>query len=599
MHLLSLFHFRRFIHLSRKKRSSPGKRPSRLHMPIAWRLVLGFFLAALLAATATGIVGSQHAMLLSQQSSFYQTLLRLNTVLTDGTSLLKSIDAQTTILLNDASIANSEQSILSSDEQELRSLLARYNSVLLGYASHDLLSQHPEQVALLDYNPTLLIEQQRTYIAGSLQTWQIYADIQDRLLQEVTIGEFGLAQELTRLQGEPAFADSLGALHSLFQFNDRLAVAIDNGATNETGQQIMAAILGAIFTFLGVMLVGILLSRTLLLPLKQLHQVTQKVERGVINARVEVLGTDEIADVSRSVNAMLDSLVEALEQSSAAKEQVNRAYQQQRRINEMKDHFIQNVSHELRTPLTEIYGFLQLLREHQGRLDAAKQALFLDQALSGCEDLLALFATILDAAEIRTVVKAPHLEILSLKAVVERLLEHSDPRERAQHPVYLEVPDSLNVWADLHYLRQVLRNLLSNAFKYTPPQTPIVISADERGSEGDKETEHSQVWICVKDAGPGITKEEQSMLFQQFVRLKRTLSGTIRGTGLGLYLCRQFIEAMDGHIWVESSGIAGEGSSFWLTLPSALPRSSDLEERDLLSFNFSVGALLPQSADNG
>jgi signal transduction histidine kinase len=74
--------------------------------------------------------------------------------------------------------------------------------------------------------------------------------------------------------------------------------------------------------------------------------------------------------------------------------------------------------------------------------------------------------------------------------------------------------------------------------------------------------------IRVRDTGPGIPPEEQGMLFQQFVRLKRDLAGTIRGSGLGLYLCRQFVESMGGRIWVESSGISGEGSSFCFTLPA-------------------------------
>lgn len=66
--------------------------------------------------------------------------------------------------------------------------------------------------------------------------------------------------------------------------------------------------------------------------------------------------------------------------------------------------------------------------------------------------------------------------------------------------------------------------------------------------------------ICVRDTGLGIPPEEQGLLFQPFVRLKRDLTGPIRGTGLGLSLCKQFVEAMGGRIWVKSSGIAGEGS---------------------------------------
>jgi signal transduction histidine kinase len=202
------------------------------------------------------------------------------------------------------------------------------------------------------------------------------------------------------------------------------------------------------------------------------------------------------------------------------------------------------------------------------------QALFIEQALNGCEDLLSLFTTILDAAQIGATELAPKLEKLSLHPIIKSILEQCDPREREEHPLHLEVPEPLTAWADSQYLRQILRNLISNAFKYTPPQTRILIHAGWHATTKGVSLEPSHVCICVKDTGPGIPPEEQGMLFQQFVRLTRDLSGTIRGTGLGLYLCRQLVEAMNGQIWVESSGIAGQGSSFCFTLP-VTPSVSD------------------------
>lgn len=80
--------------------------------------------------------------------------------------------------------------------------------------------------------------------------------------------------------------------------------------------------------------------------------------------------------------------------------------------------------------------------------------------------------------------------------------------------------------------------------------------------------------IAVRDWGLGVPTTEAGLLFQRFVRLDRDVAGTVRGTGLGLYLCRTLIEAMGGKIWVQSSGIAGEGSTFTFTLPlAASPRA--------------------------
>lgn len=477
-------------------------------------------------------------------------------------------------MLEDASAAHTDMSVLAFDEHDLRSSMTRYTDMLSAYASQDLLTQHPDQLSLLSSSdPQTLVEQQSTYTGGALQTWQVYQDIQNHILQDVTLGEVAPAHDLAHLQGQPASADALSALESLIQFNEQLGTLIDKSANSETEQQMLTSLLGSFGVFLGVLLVGFLLSRTLVRPLKQLHQVTQAVEQGQVDARVRVMGGGEIADVSHSVNKMLDSLVEAIKQTTVAKEQMDRAYRQQYHLNTLKDHFIQNVTHELRTPLTEIFGFLQLLHEHQEQLDPSEQALFLEHALKGCEELISLFTTILDAAHIGAVTKSLQVEKLLLHQIIEHVLEECSPYEREEHPVHLAVPMTLTVQADAQYLRQVLHNLLSNAFKYTPSKTPIFFHAEYRETMNEEFSESSHVLLCVRDVGPGIPSEEQEMLFQQFVRLKRDLSGNIRGTGLGLYLCRQFVEAMNGRIWIESSGIAGEGSSFYFTLPVALPTS--------------------------
>ena len=125
----------------------------------------------------------------------------------------------------------------------------------------------------------------------------------------------------------------------------------------------------------------------------------------------------------------------------------------------------------------------------------------------------------------------------------------------------------MTVWANGQLLRQVLRNLLSNAFKYCPKPAAVTIHArpDRSGRTGHWSA--PQVCLCVQDAGPGIPPEELPLLFQKFVRLQRDLSGTVQGSGLGLYISKQFVEAMQGRMWAESAGIAGQGSRFYVTLP--------------------------------
>jgi signal transduction histidine kinase len=124
------------------------------------------------------------------------------------------------------------------------------------------------------------------------------------------------------------------------------------------------------------------------------------------------------------------------------------------------------------------------------------------------------------------------------------------------------------------YFRQILRNLLSNAFKYTPAGTEVLVSARPNGKASHPSESALQICIQVKDAGPGIPPDELPDLFHQFVRLKRDISGQVRGSGLGLYISKQMVEAMGGRIWAESAGIPGQGSCFCFTLAANIPQAS-------------------------
>jgi len=118
------------------------------------------------------------------------------------------------------------------------------------------------------------------------------------------------------------------------------------------------------------------------------------------------------------------------------------------------------------------------------------------------------------------------------------------------------------VWADEMRLKQVLHNLFANALRYSPAQMPIRVTA-----AGEQEA--GMVRVSVIDRGLGIPADKQEVIFDKFVRLDRDMYGTVRGSGLGLFITRQLVEAMGGTITVESSGITGEGSTFLFALPMA------------------------------
>jgi signal transduction histidine kinase len=259
----------------------------------------------------------------------------------------------------------------------------------------------------------------------------------------------------------------------------------------------------------------------------------------------------------------VDLMYEARSRALAVEQerlQVTLDYEYQYKLNELKDQFLLNVSHELRTPLSVVGGALELLQEHDKHLGAMERADVLTLALKNHEELVSLVSQVLDAAKVVSETPRVQLEAVRLQKLVQEELAALSPQDALAYTIHVQVPEEIMVWADPELLRQVLRHLLSNVFKYVPRQTEIHIQAVQ-------ETPSSPVYLSLQDAGPGIPAEELPLLFEKFVRLKRDLAGNTRGAGLGLYICKRLVEAMGGSISVESSGRVGEGSRFCVTLP--------------------------------
>jgi signal transduction histidine kinase len=274
------------------------------------------------------------------------------------------------------------------------------------------------------------------------------------------------------------------------------------------------------------------------------------------------------------IGLLVSLLRDSLDVVDAARLQSTRALEQQHQLNRAKDQFILNVNHELRTPLTAISGYIELLLEYDERLDVEERTRFLKYAMADCDDLQMLIGNVLDTLRIDRGEEHPSLQEFSVLQAVREVLEYTDPRWLHSHRVHLDISEELVILANEQYFRQVLCNLLSNAFKYTPADTEILVGAGSYDNAAQPSDSASPVCIKVKDAGPGIPPDELSSLFNQFVRLRRDILGQVRGSGLGLYISKQMVEAMGGRIWAESAGIAGQGSCFCFTLPAHVPQTS-------------------------
>lgn len=230
--------------------------------------------------------------------------------------------------------------------------------------------------------------------------------------------------------------------------------------------------------------------------------------------------------------------------------------------NRAKSDFLSGMSHELRTPMNAILGFAQLLQSEPKAPLAPSQQRFVHQIIKAGEHLMGLINQVLDLSRIEAGKMQLSIEPVPLQAVCDEslpLVQHLAGSMELQ-PIETDVGD-VQVMADYGRLKQVLLNLMSNAIKYNRRGGAVKVQAVAHDGE---------VQIRVSDTGEGIAAERQQELFQPFSRLGID-SSEIEGTGIGLVLSKHIVEAMGGRIGVEST--PGQGSTFWIRLPLALPAS--------------------------
>jgi PAS domain S-box-containing protein len=226
--------------------------------------------------------------------------------------------------------------------------------------------------------------------------------------------------------------------------------------------------------------------------------------------------------------------------------------------------FVATVSHELRTPIAAIRGFAETLRI--GALDDKINRLrFVKIIERNAEKLGGLVEDLLTVAALESGNIKPEPELIPLAEFIKGCVENVAPlAARKAVGITIEVEAGTTVNADQRHLAQILQNLLDNAIKYNKRGGSIEIRA--RRSEG-------QTLVTVKDSGIGIAAKEVPLLFQQFHRLTNAKANAIGGTGLGLYIIKNYVESNGGRIWVESK--KDQGTTFSFTLPTA-PAASPL-----------------------
>lgn len=272
-----------------------------------------------------------------------------------------------------------------------------------------------------------------------------------------------------------------------------------------------------------------------------------------------------------SLTLVLLALMRVTNQTISTLRDITIAYERARQLDDLKNQFITSVNHELRTPVMVVQSNLQLLQIAAKIMSPAEQQVLVDSAVTASDNLSELITSILDSRQIDQAKNFKPAAVSLLKAVQSAVamipIDKLDPGGR---DLFIHIPPELQAWVDGIRLQQILINLLTNAVKYSDPGTKVEISAQMIPAAAMPHAvgvANKAVEIRVRDYGFGVPPEQVQFMFQRFVRLPRDLASTISGNGLGLYLCRTFIENMGGRIWVESSGVSGEGSTFYIHLP--------------------------------
>lgn len=247
--------------------------------------------------------------------------------------------------------------------------------------------------------------------------------------------------------------------------------------------------------------------------------------------------------------ALVIKNVRLLEAESQARKEAERA-------NELKLRFLGMISHELRTPLTSIKGFATTLLADDVEWDADKQHEFLETIDSEADKLHDLIEQLLDLSRI----EAGILRITPTKISLSTIIDSAIAQLQAiinDHNLVLNVPAKLPpIFGDELRIAQVLTNLVSNAVKFSPPQTQITISAHRAGK---------MVQVDVSDQGPGVPQKDTTRIFEAFRQLENETSSRTKGAGLGLAICKGLIEAHHGQIWIQNHD--GPGTIISFTVP--------------------------------
>jgi signal transduction histidine kinase len=329
-------------------------------------------------------------------------------------------------------------------------------------------------------------------------------------------------------------------------------------------------------TTLCVIVVSFFVGRAVTIPIRALTEATRRIAEGDLGERVATVGQDETALLGNDFNHMIDLISDyrsqietSLEQKTdlsndlkVANERLTNALKRAELASHSKSEFLANMSHEIRTPLNGVLGLTELMIDENPEI---KQKEKLEIVRKCGQSLLDILNDILDISKLEAGRIELNIEGTNLQDLMNLTIDTFNFRAEEKGiglkaNIGSDVPEVVNI--DPVRVRQILFNLLGNAVKFTNAGS-VHINVDLTYDDAFQK----MIQISVIDTGIGISEDARSVIFDRFSQANSTTSRVYGGTGLGLTICKQLTDLMDGKIWVESD--VGRGSIFRLLVPFA------------------------------
>lgn len=339
----------------------------------------------------------------------------------------------------------------------------------------------------------------------------------------------------------------------------------------------------SLVAFLLVIIVSVILARQITNPLRELTRGSEIIGSGKFAHRIKVKTKDEIGELAASFNKMARDLkeIERLRDVEIRSKALAETLRKEQELSQLKDKFISVASHQLRTPLSVIRWTVDLLREEKSPTKKTLEDPLKDLA-DNVKKLSIIFGDLLTVSEFGLgYYKAKASQATDIVSIAVKVIDSykAEINEKQIQFTFEKPPEAIPVAIDEKSLDQIVKNLVDNAITYTKVKGSVKAKLTRDGNS---------VTFSVEDSGIGIPPNEVKHIFSEFFRATNSVEQKNVGTGLGLYVTKNLVEANGGKISVKSE--LGKGSTFWFTLPLATKAAADIGTKQ---------AGLPRSKERG